>query len=509
MIHPQFDRAAALAREFNVIPICQTFLADTETPIGLYQKCRKHDYAFLLESVEGATKWARYSFIGSQPFMTFIAKDGKTTIRKQSGETIVKTGNPMRLLQQLVLEHHCPQYEGYPPLLGGCVGAFAYEAVQYVADVPLPGEDPTGSPDLHFMFFDRLCVYDHLKQQVIAVQLLRVPDGEKHAELRLLYDKTRQQLDEWVAQLRQGQKSTALPSALRDEAACGKFAFRSNMTKGQFINRVERAKALILEGAADQIVLSQRWEAEVTADPFDVYRVLRTMNPSPYMYFLQFNDETIAGASPEVLVKVMNGLVETRPIAGTRKRGENEEENNRLAAELLRDEKERAEHMMLVNAGKKEIARVSEEGTVRLRQFMDIEHYSHVMHMVSHVTGQLKEELHPLDALTACFPAGTVSGAPKQRALPIITELEREQRGIYAGGIGYIGFSGNMDTCIAIRTIVFKGSTAFIQAGAGIVADSVPEDEYEESLNKARALLSALARAEAMFQPLAETAERR
>ncbi|WP_418304052.1 anthranilate synthase component I family protein [Novibacillus thermophilus] len=280
--------------------------------------------------------------------------------------------------------------------------------------------------------------------------------------------------------------------------------YRSNVTKAAYLSCVEKAKAYIRAGDIFQVVLSQRLEVEVTADPFNVYRVLRTLNPSPYMYVLQMGDETVVGTSPELLVKVTDGLVETRPIAGTRKRAASVEEDDRLAEELLKDEKERAEHLMLVDLGRNDVGRVTEYGTVKVAQFMEIERYSHVMHMVSHVTGKLKKGVSPFRALTSCLPAGTVSGAPKLRAMEIIAELEGERRGIYAGGIGYLAFSGNLDTCIAIRTIVFKNGKAYVQAGGGIVADSVPENEYEESINKARAMLTALAHAENMFQPMAQ-----
>lgn len=505
MIYPQFEQVVAYARHFNVIPICQTFLADTETPIGLFQKCRQDDGAFLLESAEGASKWARYSFVGSDPFLTFTAKDGKTFIRRQNGEQDVQRGNPLRQLQQLVSQFHCPQYEDFPPFLGGCVGAIGYESMQYVKQVPVPEMDPMKSPDLHFMFYDRLFVFDHLKQQIIAVQLLRVPPNEAHKHiLREQYEAVKAKLNQQVNDLQNKNAPRAAAPALDDGETEMPLSYRSNMTKEMFMTQVEKAQAFIRAGNVKQVVLSQRLEVDVTTDPFDVYRVLRTLNPSPYMYFLQMGEETIVGASPEVLVKVTNGMVEVRPIAGTRKCGKSADEDQQLAEELRQDKKEQAEHRMLVDLSKKEIEHVAKEGTVELKQFMDVEHYSHVMHMVSHITGQLKKELRPFEALVSCFPAGTVSGAPKTGAMEIIAELEGERRGVYAGGIGYMAFSGNLDACIAIRTIVFKRGKAYIQAGAGIVRDSIPEHEYDESLNKARALLTALARAETIFKPVAQ-----
>lgn len=505
MIYPQFKHVQDLARTYNVIPICQTFLADTETPIGLFQKCKQADYAFLLESVEGGTRWARYSFVGSDPFMVFTAKDGHTVLKLRSGENRVLSGNPMDELQRLAAHYRCPQYEGFPPFLGGGVGYFGYESLSYVEKLPIPEADPVNAYDVHFMFYDRLCVFDHLKQQVMAVGLLHVPDHDQKAEqLSQLYQQTVEELSEWIETLRLSPEHRLTTPLLMDKDAVEPLSYRSNMTKETYLSNVEKAKAYIHDGDVLQVVPSQRLEVDVSADPFNVYRVLRTLNPSPYMYVLQMREETIVGTSPELLVKVTDGLVETRPIAGTRKRASTLEEDNRLAEELLRDKKERAEHTMLVDLGKHDVGRVAEHGTVEVKQFMEIERYSHVMHMVSHVTGQLKKNLNPYQALISCLPAGTVSGAPKLKAMEIIAELEGERRGIYAGGIGYLAFSGNLDTCIAIRTIIFKNGKAYIQAGGGVVADSDPEREFEESLNKARALLTALAHAEVMFQPLVQ-----
>jgi anthranilate synthase component 1 len=505
LIYPQFEQVLTLSRTFNVIPICQTFLADTETPIGLFQKLKRAEYAFLLESVEGGTRWARYSFVGSDPFLVFTAKDGRGSVRHRSGKREEITGNPMEELQRLAERYRAPQYDGFPPFLGGGVGSLGYESLAYVEKLPVPDADPVQSHDIHFMFYDKLCVFDHLKQQVVAVRLLHVPEPPPREEqLRRLYDETIAELNAWINTLRRQPEDHLTSPNVQDGKNVTPVPYRSNVTKAAYLSCVEKAKAYIRAGDIFQVVLSQRLEVEVTADPFNVYRVLRTLNPSPYMYVLQMGDETVVGTSPELLVKVTDGLVETRPIAGTRKRAASVEEDDRLAEELLKDEKERAEHLMLVDLGRNDVGRVAEYGTVKVEQFMEIERYSHVMHMVSHVTGKLKKGVSPFRALTSCLPAGTVSGAPKLRAMEIIAELEGERRGIYAGGIGYLAFSGNLDTCIAIRTIVFKNGKAYVQAGGGIVADSVPENEYEESINKARAMLTALAHAENMFQPMAQ-----
>lgn len=500
MVYPSFSQIPTLAHEYNAIPVCQTFLADTETPIGLFQKCRHDDYAFLLESVEGGTRWARYSFVGSDPFLIFTAKDGRIDIRKRHGEREVKYGNPLREFERLLEAYHSPKYEGFPPFLGGGVGSFGYETMRYVDELPLSPADPLQSPDIHVMFCDRLLVFDHLKQQVIAVQLLRAPNDVDEEQLKRRYEQTIKDLDGWIDQLRQHPNDHITNPGRSNDAFVEPLTYRSNTDQATFLSDVEKAKTYLSTGEVQQVVLSQRLEVDVTTDPFNVYRVLRTLNPSPYMYCLQMGEETVVGTSPELLVKVTDETVETRPIAGTRQRGSNPTDDRHLAEQLLDDEKERAEHMMLVELGKEDIRRVAVDGTVELKQFMTIERYSHVMHMVSHVSGQLKKDISPLQALLACIPAGTVSGAPKRRAMELIAELEREQRGVYAGGIGYLAFSGNLDTCIAIRTILFKHGKAYIQAGAGIVSASVPEKEYEETLRKAEALLTALAQAETMFR---------
>lgn len=500
MAYPSFAQVSTLAHKYNVIPVCRTFLADTETPIGLFQKCRHDEYAFLLESVEGGTRWARYSFVGSNPFLVFTAKDGRIDIRKRHGEREVKYGNPLHDLEQLLEVYRCPTYEGFPPFLAGGVGSFGYEALRYMDELPLSPVDPLQSPDIHVMFCDRVLVFDHLKQQVIAVQLLEVPDRRDKEQLKHRYERTIKDLDDWIVQLRKHRNNHIAFPGRSNDAFIKPLKYRSNTDKATFLSHVEKVKAHLNFGDIQQVVLSQRLEVDVTTDPFHVYRVLRTLNPSPYMYCLQLGEETVVGASPELLVKVMGNTVETRPIAGTRKRGSNPAEDQHLAEQLLHDEKERAEHIMLVELGKEDIQRIADDGTVELQQFMAIERYSHVMHMVSHVTGQIKKGISSIQALLACMPAGTVSGTPKQQAMEMIAELERERRGVYAGGIGYLAFSGNVDTCIAIRTILFKCGKAYIQAGAGIVSASVPEKEYEETLSKAEALLIALAQAETMFR---------
>ncbi|WP_054949626.1 anthranilate synthase component I family protein [Numidum massiliense] len=531
MIHPQVSEVVHLARTYNAIPICRTVLADTETPIGLFQKVKRSRYAFLLESVERGEKWGRYSFIGSEPFLVFKAKDSRVTVRTAAGasasthqtdrtrtavgaagrtnevnraaEQTVLCTDPIGELERIVEQYRSPEYEGYPPFLGGAIGALSYEALCYAKNIPVPAADPLAVPDVHVMLCRRMLAFDHLTNHVIAMQLLHVPPAADDARMAQLYEETVSELVAWSDGVLQSQRrgAHAFPSGRAAQTSVqAPLSYRSNVTKQTFMDNVVRAKQHIARGEAGQIVLSQRLEAAVEAAPFDVYRVLRTINPSPYMYFLALDEETVVGASPESLVKVSGGVVETRPIAGTRKRAADRDEDERLARELLQDAKELAEHAMLVDLGKGDLSRVCDAETVEVTQSMAVERYSHVMHLVSRVSGRLKSDLGPFAALTACIPAGTVSGAPRERAMQIIADIEGERRGIYSGGIGYLAFSGNIDLCIAIRTIVFKHGKAYIQAGSGIVAGSVPENEYEESLNKARALLAALAQAEQMYQ---------
>lgn len=499
MVYPSLQQVVAYSRDYDVIPVCQTFLADTETPISLFQKLNRSTYAFLLESVEGDTKRARYSFIGTDPSFLFTAKDGCVFIRNEKGEEVREAGPPLEMLQRFVGKRRSPAYDGFPPFLGGGVGYVGYECLSDVRGISAPESDPLHCPDVQFMFCDRLLVFDHLERLVIAVKLLYVPRPASLAELTKAYEATLDELNRWIRHLEQ---IPSVPSPLISEGiqSDGIVPHRSNMTKATYMDKVKQAKQLITQGEVQQVVLSQRLEVDLAVDPFHVYRVLRSLNPSPYMFYLQLGKQTIVGSSPEMLVRVNGGVVETRPIAGTRRRAASKEEDERLAQELLQDSKEVSEHMMLVELGKEEIARVCESDSVELKQLMVLERYSHVMHLVSHVSGRLRTSLSPFDALVSCMPAGTVSGAPKDRAMEIIAELEAERRGPYAGGVGYISYSGNLDTCITIRSILFKNGKAYVQAGGGIVADSVPEKEYEESMNKARATLTALALAKEMLQ---------
>ena len=508
MDEQELQRVIALAGTYNVIPVVRRLMADTETPIRVFQQFSRDRQAFLLESVEGGVKWARYSFIGTDPFLVMRLKRGEATF-EQSGrvETFV-TDHPLQLIREKLRAYRSPALPELPPFTGGAIGFFGYDLLQYYEKrLPPHRQDDLQMDDMRFMFCDKVIVFDHFKQQVLVVGNAHVRDGASDRDIEAAYRAAVRGIDETIRRLQQPAPQTATRGAPPQDPELGRIA--SNLTKEQFIANVEQAKDYIRAGDIFQVVLSQRFHIETDVDPLQVYRVLRTMNPSPYMYFLKLGDETIVGTSPEALVKVDEGKLETRPIAGTRPRGKTPEEDEALERELLADEKERAEHVMLVDLGRNDLGRVSEFGSVKCDSYMQIERYSHVMHIVSNVTGRLRPDKDFFDAFLSCLPAGTVSGAPKIRAMEIIAELENEARGAYAGAIGYLGFSGNLNTCITIRTIIFKHGKAYVQAGAGIVWDSVPEKEYEETVNKAKGMLKAIRAAEAAFPPLATAGDRR
>lgn len=500
MIVPRLSEVIELAKDYNLIPIARTVMADTETPIRVFHHFHEEKQAFLLESVEGGMKWARYSFIGMNPFITVSGKRGKMTIMTNGKREEVK-GNPIASLKHLLGRYHSPSLPGLPRFTGGAVGFFGYDLLQYYDSVPAHRIDDLQMNDIQFMFCDQVIAFDHVKQQIKVVANVHIEDGATELQIAAAYEEASRKIEETTARLQRPLPIglTMKQSHVPNEVELGDI--QSNVTQQQFESNVELAKEYIKAGEIEQVVLSQRFEIETDISPLHVYRVLRTMNPSPYMYYLKMDDEIIVGTSPELLVRVEGDRVETRPIAGTRPRGKTAEEDAQLEQELLADDKELAEHLMLVDLGRNDIGKVAKEGSVQLDSFKEVERYSHVMHIVSNVSGQLREDKDFYDAIISCLPAGTVSGAPKKRAIEIIAELENESRGAYAGAIGYLGFSGNLDTCITIRTIIFKGGKAYVQAGAGIVHDSIAAKEYEESVNKATALLQAIRIAEAMFQP--------
>ncbi|TBL79736.1 anthranilate synthase component I [Paenibacillus thalictri] len=495
MYTPELKEVIRLSQEYNLIPVVRDLLADTETPIRVFQHFYQEQQAFLLESVEGGLKWARYSFIGTDPFLQIHAKNGVTYVTHEEERKEFRE-KPIDVLKGYLRNYKSPSLPDLPRFTGGAVGFFGYDLLQYYEKLPAHRVDDLHMNDIQFMFCDQIIVFDHFKQQLKIIANVHVPAFATDEAIAEEYRKACQRIDDTIEKLKRPTPTYAT-NPIPDDIPLGEV--KSNLTKEQFISNVEQAKEYIRSGDIFQVVLSQRFEIETDILPLHVYRVLRTMNPSPYMYYLKMGEDVIVGTSPELLVRVEDERVETRPIAGTRPRGKTTEEDDALERELLADEKERAEHLMLVDLGRNDLGRVSEFGTVKCDTFMQVERYSHVMHIVSNVNGKIAKDKDFFDAFLSCLPAGTVSGAPKLRAMEIIAELEKEARGTYAGAIGYLGFSGNLDTCITIRTIVFKKGKAYVQAGAGIVWDSVPENEYIETVNKAKAMLKSIRMAEAIF----------
>ncbi len=488
-----FDEFVELARRGTFVPVVKEIMADLLTPVSAFLKIAEHsDYAFLFESVEGGEQVARYSFLGKDPFLVLRAKDGKTVIDR-SGVTSESSEPFVPVLRRLMAEFRAPFVPDLPRFTGGAVGFIGYDAsvgFEPALDAAWANaawaktagvEDESG-----FMLFDTVLAFDHVKHRILVIANARVTADE---DLGALYQFACAKIQFLERELERGLSHT--PPERRSTPVVG-----SNVTREAFESGVRTIKEHIAAGDIYQAVLSQRFETKVAAEPFTVYRALRHVNPSPYMYFIRMGGLAIVGSSPEMLVRVEGRSVETHPIAGTRPRGRNDEEDLRMAEELKRNEKERAEHVMLVDLGRNDVGRVCEYGSVRVPQYMALERYSHVMHLVSTVEGRLAEEHDHLDALVACFPAGTVSGAPKIRAMQILSELEPTRRELYAGAVGYIDFAANLDFCIAIRTITIRDGIARVQAGAGIVADSNPAAEYEETRDKARALLQAIEMAE-------------
>jgi len=490
---PSLEEFRALCRRGNVVPVYRTLLADTLTPVSAYEKVARGEYSFLLESATGGEKMARYSFLGSEPFMIFRARKNAVEIERGDHKESFSAPDPIEALRRQIERFRAVQLPSLPRLYGGAVGYAAYDCVRFVERLPNEPPDPLGLPDLYFALYDRMIIFDHLNKTILVVACAQLDGCEPAAA----YDRAVKRIDEAVDRLR-----TPVTQITDDVIPRGEITLpiESNFEKSQFCDAVRKCKEYIYAGDIFQVVLSQRLSTRTKAEPFNVYRALRVINPSPYMFYLHQGDVRLIGSSPEVLVKVEGGKVTVRPIAGTRRRGNDEEEDRALAAELLADPKERAEHIMLLDLGRNDVGRVCRYGTVKIEEEMIIERFSHVMHMTSTVSGMLKSGLSCFDAFRACFPAGTVSGAPKIRAMEILDELEPVRRGPYAGGVGYVDFRGNLDTCIAIRTIIMHGDLAVVQAGAGIVADSVPEREYEETLNKARGPLRAVQMAEEAFE---------
>ncbi|HSE57082.1 MAG TPA: anthranilate synthase component I [Nitrospiraceae bacterium] len=484
------DEFRTLARQGNLIPLYREILADYETPVSAFAKIDHGPSAYLLESVEGGEHWGRYSFLGSGSPVT-IVQDHDDLIIRQAKQTrrIPAKGDPLARLREHMAGYRPVTVSGLPRFVGGAVGYVGYDTVRCFEDIGFRRKEGIGVPDFAFLITDTLVIFDRVTQTIKVVANAHV-NSDKEPAVRAAYKDATARIEQIIARLRRPLKRE------RPKSRRTPITFTPNMSRADFEKMVVRTKDYITAGDIVQAVVSQRWETNLQTNPSELYRALRAINPSPYMYYLRIGGVQLVGSSPEILVRCEDGHIAVRPIAGTRRRGKSSEEDRELERELLRDEKERAEHVMLVDLGRNDVGRVAVQGSVTVESLMQVERYSHVMHIVSHVRGQLQDGKDAYDVFRACFPAGTVSGAPKIRAMQIIEELEPTRRGPYAGAVGYFSFGGNMDMCINIRTVVLKGHQAYIQAGAGIVADSQPEHEYQETCNKARAMMKAIEMAE-------------
>ena len=473
-----------LASTYTAIPVVRRFFADTITPVSLFLKIREGArYPILLESVEGGEQIARYSFLARDPYQILIKSDGHCLREDASGVRETVGGNFYDLLDSETRKYKEFSDHNLPNFTGGALGYSGYDMIREVENIPHAQKNSLNLPDAMWAFYDELYAFDHIKHEILLIKTVRLSEHDTDSKRK--YAQAQIALDRMERLLRNHSIKSTTFSVVDSQVS-------SNFTLDEFTEIVEKGKRHIFEGDIFQVVLSQRFEQKVEGDSFLLYRALRNVNPSPYMYYLDFHEFQIIGSSPEVLVRVMDGQVLVLPIAGTRKRGIDRDEDLALEQELLADPKENAEHIMLVDLGRNDLARVCDPVSVKVQRQAYVVRYSHVMHIVSEVTGTLADDKTAVDALKWCFPAGTVSGAPKVRAMEIINQLEPEKRNVYAGAVGYLDFSGNMDTCIAIRTMVVKGDTVYVQAGAGIVSDSNPEMEYQETINKAQALISAI-----------------
>ncbi|MEK6602393.1 MAG: anthranilate synthase component I [Candidatus Binatota bacterium] len=490
MVRPSFKEFSRLARKGNLIPVYQELLMDLETPLSFFKRMDRNRYAFLLESVEGSERWARYSFLGTNPYLIFKSRGKQIEIVEEGKKKKLLADRPLEVLQTLLKRYRPVPVEGVPPFFGGALGYVSYDAVEQFHAIPNAKKDPLGMPEIFFIFVQTLVAFDNLKHTIKVIDNVRL-DGK--SDLRKAYHRATARIRKLISSLEKkprGMEARDLSEVARAQKT------RSNLSREAFQTAVRKAKDYIEAGDIIQVVLCQRLETLTQADPFEIYRALRFINPSPYMFYLELEDLRVIGSSPETMVRLTGDTIELRPIAGTRRRGSTPAEEAQLEADLLSDPKEKAEHIMLVDLGRNDVGRVAQVGSVEVTELMAIERYSHVIHLVSNIRGKLAPGKSAFDLFVSTFPAGTVSGAPKIRAMQIISELEPEKRGLYAGAIGYFSFNGNLDTCIVIRTILMQGKKAFIHAGAGIVADSDPEKEYQETLSKARAMLKAIELAE-------------
>jgi anthranilate synthase component I len=486
MLRPDYKEFSRLAGEATFVPVVKSVSADLLTPVSAFLAIASGEPdAFLLESVERGEQIGRYTFLGARPYMQVRAESGKIVVQ-QGKHKENRQGSVVQVVKELLRQHRPAMIPGLPPFTAGAVGYFAYDAVRQLENIGKHAKDDLWLPDCVLMFFDRLLAFDHLRHQI---HIIANADVSRESPRRA-YDRAATDIAALEKKLAGGLRPAHWGQAAKKKS--GKLKVHAGTSRTRFVESVKRAKEYIAAGDIFQVVLSQRLDFSPGVAPFDVYRALRALNPSHYLYFLRMGDTHVLGSSPEMLVRVTGRKLEYRPIAGTRPRGLDEAEDQRLAQEMLHDEKERAEHVMLVDLGRNDLGRVSEYGSVKVKDLMYVERYSHVMHLVSALEGKLRDGLDALDAFAACFPAGTLSGAPKVRAMQIIEELEPTRRGVYGGAVLYADFDGNLDSCIAIRTMLMKGKKAYLQAGAGIVADSDPESEFEESMNKAQAVLRAV-----------------
>jgi anthranilate synthase component 1 len=487
MYYPTKKEFIELSEKGNLIPVYREMIADMETPVSAFEKIfasgkgAEVKYAYLLESVEGGENIGRYSFLGVDPVMIVKSKGSKIEVHSK-GKIEKMSGDPVAALKKIMSRYKPVKIKGLPRFHGGLVGYLSYDIVRHLEKLPDKNPDDLKLPDMQFLLTDTILAFDHVQHKISIISNVLVEKDPAKA-----YESAVKKIDALASKLSKPLKTSEL-GAKKDK----KLKVSSNFSKAEFEAAVEKAIAHVKKGDVIQVVPSQRFSAKVSGDPFKIYRILRTLNPSPYMYYLKFNDMKLIGSSPETMVRLEDGIANIRPIAGTKRRGLTDAEDAQLEKELLADEKEKAEHIMLVDLGRNDLGRVCKFNSVKINELMAVEKYSHVMHIVSDITGEMQAGKDAFDLIEAAFPAGTVTGAPKVRAMEIIDELENVRRGPYAGAVGYFDFYGNLDTCITIRTILMKGKDAYVQAGAGIVADSVPSKEYEETVNKAKALLKAI-----------------
>jgi anthranilate synthase component 1 len=480
MYRPSLNEAKEIAADYKMIPVSREIYSDVRTPMEVLKILKNVSrHCFVLESLESAEKWGRYTFLGFDPKLELACTNGVVNINSGT-EITVNTKHPREYIQQILDENKSPRFDYLPPFTGGLVGYFSYDYIKYnEPSLKLDAEDQECFKDVDLMLFDKVIAFDHLKQKIILIA------NVKTEELDSGYNKAVREIESMVKLIKHGAYQETQPSKVTSE-------FRPLFKETEYCAMVNKAKHYIREGDIFQVVLSNRFEADFEGSLLNAYRVLRTLNPSPYMFYISSDDLEIAGASPETLVKLQNGNLYTFPLAGTKPRGKTDEEDLQNEKDLLSDPKELAEHNMLVDLGRNDLGRISKFGTVKVEKYLSIERFSHVMHIGSTVQGEIRDDKNALDAVDAVLPAGTLSGAPKIRACEIINELENNKRGIYGGAIGYIDFTGNLDTCIAIRIAFKKNGKVFVRSGAGIVADSVPENEYQECINKAQAVMNAL-----------------